>query len=363
MAGRWCVIVVPGAGRQPLYSLRNHVVDCLGHGESMRFQDAIGRPQDPIRSLVPTPGVAASFEQLDIVEAYWSDLMPTDSETKPYKRLLAALALVTYWITDPKVWGAVFSASWFIALSYILTGFVVVAWAASVIIVAITALGPAFAALVTSPGLGVFEGAAGQVSALTDGLRGSPAMTVAQAIAAIFPLLSLIAIVDLARFSRSYLLDETLDSTVGIQAMIRNRLRTCFTKADQDSYERIIILAHSFGTLPLVDMLADWEDKAVFEKLKVITLGSPAGIFAFKSDWLRQQVAMAVDKAPKQGWIDFRLNLDFWCTGLLNRQNKARVGKIDRAALNRQSSLIDGLNGAQHMRYFRETAVQRAITA
>jgi hypothetical protein len=266
--------------------------------------------------------------------------------------LMSGFALLAYWLLGPRTWQAAFSASWYMAISFMLAGLVLLAWYASVVTSALDWLIQSAHHFATVPVLAPLAKIVGsppqgsQVKAVED-----IGIGLARAFAIILPLTPLLIVVDLSRLSKFYLQNAEGDDGVGLRERIRLRLRKRFLWANAQDYERVIVVAHSFGTLPVVDLLADWQAAEDFGRLKVITLGSPAGIFAFKSAWMKQQVAAATAKHPALGWFDFRLDRDFLSSGLVTRSTPTSRADVVFRKLATSQGVLAGLFGDIHMNY------------
>lgn len=65
-----------------------------------------------------------------------------------------------------------------------------------------------------------------------------------------------------------------------------------------------MLLAHSFGTLPAVDLLVELAVQPALERVTLVTWGSPAAVMACRAPWLVERLQETRRLAGRLRWID-----------------------------------------------------------
>jgi hypothetical protein len=315
-------------------------------------------------TLTVTPSDTTGLpETLDVFEASWSDLIPTPAEERPIGRLFQGLSLLIYWLGYPRMWLAIFRYSFYIAVGYLASAAMLVLWLISLIAIVAQATGADTTTAVTSDGSDAMVWLGQHVQAAAAWLVAKLPPTWAATLTILIPLLPVMTVADLAAFTRAYLRDAAADGITGLRARLRMRVQTSLTKTlAAGSYDRVIVVGHSFGSLIVTDLIAGWYRAVDLEKISVVTIGSPGAVLAFRSDWLNDEIAAAVERRPGHGWTDIHADRDLLSAGLVPVDSPAiEAGDVIRFVVDLPGGLMDRIDGTIHFTYFRDERVLRTI--
>ncbi|WP_372095557.1 hypothetical protein [Tistrella mobilis] len=359
----WALILVPGYHRKPRNTLREVLVANLAMSETMPM--TMTASDTDKATLAVTPSDTTGLPQtLDVYEASWSDLIPTPAEDQPIGRLFRGLSLLIYWLGYPRMWCAVFRYSFYIAVGYLASAAMLVLWLVSLItIVAQVVGGDISPTAATGNGSGAMVWVGQHVQAAAAWLVAQLPQSWAATLTILIPLLPVMAVADLAAFTRAYLRDAAADGITGLRARLRMRVQSSLARAlATGSYDRVIIVGHSFGSLIVTDLIAGWYRAADLEKISVVTIGSPGAVFAFRSRWLTDEIAAAVERRPGHGWSDIHADRDLLSAGLVPVDSPAiEAGDVTRFVVDLPGGLMDRIDGTIHFTYFRDEQVLRTI--
>ncbi|GGF46449.1 hypothetical protein GCM10007301_02450 [Azorhizobium oxalatiphilum] len=254
----------------------------------------------------------AGLESCDVFEAYWVDLLPAEAETKPFVRMMRGFGLLSYWFIS-RIWLAVlWATSWQVALGLLLGGIALIVWYASVVITAANwVLDPATGGAMATTLLGMFP-------RTTSGLRWLAGWWGWPMIALLLPVTPLMVLVEHAQAVRVLLTNALDERGVGQRSRIRKAVGDVLSAvagaSDEQglpSYDVITVVAHSFGAVILIDLLADWPHDRDFARMEVVTLGSPDSVLAVRSRWLREETARVLAQKPVARWTDVSAGNDY----------------------------------------------------
>lgn len=318
----WALILVPGNHRKPRNTLREVLVANLAMSETMPMTMTASDTDKAILAVTPSDTTGLP-QTLDVCEASWSDLIPTPAEDQPIGRLFRGLSLLIYWLGYPRMWCAVFRYSFYIAVGYLASAAMLVLWLISLITIMAQAVGGDISpTAATGNGSGAMVWVGQHVRAAAWLVAQLP-QSWAATLTILIPLLPVMAVADLAAFTRAYLRDAAADGITGLRARLRMRVQSGLAKAlAAGSYDRVIVGGHSFGSLIVTDLIAGWYRAADLEKISVVTVGSPGAVLAFCPDWLDQEIAAAVARRPGHGWTDIHADRDLLSAGLAPVDNR-----------------------------------------
>lgn len=280
-----------------------------------------------------------------VYEAWWGDLVGRPEQHTPARAILEGFQLLAYWL-HPSLRPA-FTQSRFLALSLVLSSLLLLLWYVGILTAGLAAIG-----------------ADGSLGALSEHAR-SFAETVGGhaawvALAGVLALLPVNALVAIAGFTRRYLTNMSSADETGIRDVIRARVQRVLKRADAQGYDRIVIVAHSFGTVIAADLIAEMLPQGD-RRLQLITLGSPARVLAYRSRWVRQALERAIASPVVTAWHDYYSEQDWMCTAMLDADRPSPVRQSHQ--LEREAPLADRLAGVTHKAYFRDREVLRSILA
>ena len=315
---RRAIVFIPGLKRVERNARRRELVENLLVNE----QVPLHRSGDDDSAEIKIPGAAGvrlratgmrangkmpGFETLDVFEAYWVDQLPADAEQKPFVRVTRGLSLLAYWLVSP-LWRAFSSTTWQITAGLLFGGVALVVWYLSILITVaslwlkqppeqigeiVTVAGPGFGTWLKGAATWLVEWKAWPL------------------IAFLMPITPVMVVVDHAQAVKTLLTNALAGAAVGRRSLARKAVGDVLSAvagqdadAGEPAYDEVVILAHSFGTVILIDLLADWPHTDDFRRLKVVTLGSPESVLAVRSNWLRAETAKVLAAKPVSSWVD-----------------------------------------------------------
>ncbi len=316
---RRAVIFIPGLRRSERNQQRDALAENLLLNEDVPLRRAASEGDEikiagtsGIRLKAARGGLVAArpaADDIDLFEAYWGDQLPVEAERQPLRRMSRGFGLLRYWLVSP-IWHAFSTTSWQIPAGLVLGGGALMLWYVSLL--------ATLASQWLDPGSGL-AGTAAQLQNAAPSLATAFSAALAYVTGwKIWPLISLLlpitpvmVIVDHAQTVRILLTNAMDEKGVGRRARVRKAIADVISAAaearDPDgepAYSEIVILAHSFGTVILIDVLADWPYPAEFERLSVITLGSPQSVLAWRSLWLKEETRRLMRERRVPRWID-----------------------------------------------------------
>lgn len=280
-----------------------------------------------------------------VYEAWWGDLVGRPEQQTPARAILEGFQLLAYWL-HPRLRPAL-AQSRFLSLSLVLSSLLLLLWYLGILTAGLAAIGA--------------DGSLGALSVHARSFAetiGGHAIWVA--LAGVLALLPVNALVAIAGFTRRYLTNMATADGTGLRDAIRARVHRVLKQTEAQGYDRIVILAHSFGTVIATDLIADMPPDGN-GRLQLITLGSPARVLAYRSRWLCQSLERAVASPVATAWHDYYSEQDWMCSAMLEADQQEP--ERQRHRLEREAPLVDRLAGVTHKAYFRDRRVLRGILA
>jgi pimeloyl-ACP methyl ester carboxylesterase len=358
---RRAIVLVPGVKREERFFRRDTLVSNLetvetfpvSRGDAVEVAGDIGvrLTARPLRS-----GSAPHGPDLDVFEAHWADMVPEQVELGPWQKLGNGLDMLAYWLLSWRTWQAL-SVSRYITLGLMIGGLLLVLWYVALVLVvadAVTKDVTLAAGVRDVPVLGnllqMFLDGAGMIGrwywwAL---------------IACVLSVVPVDALVQMARFAKDYLENRPDESEVGLRDRMRNRVRATLENVLEAGYDEVVLVAHSFGSVLAIDLLADWPHRDDFARLRLVTLGSPIAVLGYRSKWLDAERRQLLQRPELETWLDFYAPTDWLCTAVPGHADRYQdmSRKVDFEAPLRQM-----LTGQTHMLYYRCSEVLETLAA
>jgi hypothetical protein len=283
-------------------------------------------------------------------------MVPEQAELGPWQKLGSGLDMLAYWLFSWRTWRA-FAVSRFITLGLMAGGLLLVLWYVALALVvadAVTKDVTLTAEIADLPVIGnllqMFLAAAKMIGhwywwAL---------------IAFVLSIVPVDALVQLARFAKDYLENRPDETEVGLRDRMRNRVRTTLANVLEAGYDEVFVVAHSFASVLAIDLLADWPHGEDFDRLKLVTLGSPIAVLGYRSRWLDAERAQLLRRPELDTWIDFHADTDWLCTAIPGHAD--RYGEMSRK-LDFEAPLRQMLTGQTHLLYYRSSEVLETLAA
>ncbi|MFN8091768.1 MAG: hypothetical protein U0599_06000 [Vicinamibacteria bacterium] len=313
-------------------------------------QNAARLRSDPIR----TPGPPAD-SLVDVYEAHWVDLMPEQAELGPWTKLQRGLELLIYWLLDRRIWRA-FLVSKYMTFGLVAGGALLLIWYVGVAVLALSAVGSD----PTLSGPARELPVVGAVVAVLVAVAGSIGEWRYWALLSLLvPLFRVDLLARIAYFTKA-LFENTLDeSGVGLRDRVRERIRPTLEAVLQEDYDEVVVAAHSLGTVFAVDLLADWPHTQDFDRLSLVTLGSPRVVLRLRSAWLDEQLETLLSRPELVRWLDFFARTDWLCGAVPGHSQ--RYGAGHQKELVFEASLPQRLTARTHLLYYQDRCVLNAL--
>lgn len=299
------------------------------------------------RFLVEQPD--SEDKVVDIYEVYWTDLVDKLSERSAKEQIIRGLFVFIYWL---------FSRTWQMArksrllfFQFMLTLSLLLLWYYGCVAIGLTAIGQNPSAF----GLQLPADWAQTLQEYGKLLGGWKVWAIASVLLSLLPL-SINSLVDYTDFIIHYLQD---DAEVGF-APVRDRIRqrVVMTLEDvlkEDSYEKVTILAHSFGVIVGIDLLADYSKK-INKPLRFISMGGPVELLSYKSDWIREETAKCLNNPAIVAWHDYYSLQDWLCTKTPVPES-VYAAKFEAIRLQFNLPFLKQMVGNAHAAYFFERSL------
>jgi hypothetical protein len=283
---------------------------------------------------------------IHIQEVFWADMAPAlSSESLPVK-IIRGCSLLFYWVFSYRLF-KVIKDSKYMLFSMMFSIFVVLFWYYGAITTALQAVvssdtlfGIQLPSVVTA-GLAYIESR----------FSGWNAWVVASLPMAVVPVRR---ILDISYFTKAY-----LQNRESLRHRVRGRVAQAVhgIRNDPVKYDRVTVVAHSFGVVAGTEYLAEYEAQAG-EKIEFITLGGPLLVVSAKSRRIREAMDKLVTNPCVQSWTDYFSKQDWLCT---YSPVKDAGGTYQSHPITSTVSFDKKLNGASHNLYFQDWDVLGAI--
>lgn len=342
------VVIIPGMFSNYQGEVMERLVDAFAH----RLGTLVPRVREYRVSTRQGEGVSQASIEIDLEEGVtrylelrelaWSDLRPSMNDVGVFERLLRGGRLVVYWgqafLRQDMLPASHSLRRWFIYATAAL-----VAWYMLAIAAVLLAFGPDVLAF-CSHVLGLFSSSRPAAAAAAPD---SPwPKWVAAFAVAVLGLKATTQSVDLSWTFYAFM--EDLDS---FRHRLRLRLRGLLSHIvlNEQTWNRIVVVAHSFGTVVAADALGGSStDGARLPSLHLITLGSPLEFLSCCDAEIRSLVESCLRANEVKAWTDFYAPEDPFCSKVPIAEDpsgKFRAEQIDLDATARAAGVV-GLHDA-----------------
>jgi hypothetical protein len=353
--GVHAVILIPGMdSREKGAALKRLVLGMVNCSERMQVVETgqASLPGEKGTSLAVTQDGRSAT--LHVFEAFWRDLSLQEPPKHAPARIRDGAELLLYWFFSG-IWRALTRSSWYMTASLLFSSLLLVAWYYSVLAVGLAAIG-------TDPDL---VGPLGSESVIRNFIAflGEVGKTMGswQAWILVSFLLGFVPLdqmAEISSFAKRYLSNEAGADGVGCRDKIRHRLKGILDEAvGSGAYESVTVVAHSFGAVLAVDLLADYAPGGS-ARIRLVTMGSPLELLAYRSAWLRAEIDRCLQNSAVARWFDF-FSRDDWMCSKVPGHGKGK-GQESRPQV-RESSLLAKLSGESHKAYFQSQEVMETL--
>lgn len=340
-ATRTLVVMVPGmSGTEPGLYLGKLIEGLKAYVDTRSIELAIEdppKPTDPQRFRV-----GGGRLEIDIVETPWSDLRPRLSSESGFKKLLGGLGLLFFWLRSPKVWARALDNKYMLSGAIGALG-LILAWYYGTIAAVLSVVGkdpPEFLRTV---------GWAEVFADLGSAMGGWPVWLGFGAVSAALPTLT---VVDLSHGAMAYLENRDHFATK-VKARVE---RVLYAALQQPEYDRVVIVAHSFGVAVAVDAIAGVARKS--KPLSLMTLGGSLPLLCAAAPRLAQSQQSAFTVVDE--WKDFWSKHDWLGSPAIHSAGEAPKG-FESRHVDASISLTDKASGASHSLYFEDPGVYQEL--
>ena len=139
---------------------------------------------------------------------------------------------------------------------------------------------------------------------------------------------------------------------------VQERLLALLDTLQQDpTIDSIVVVAYSFGTVPVVEALARYPAKL---PLRLVTLGSPLQLIAARAPHIGAAIDALLDNPKIEQWGDFHFDLDWLCTGV---PGSGRSERFLSRRVEAEVSIDQIVSGRSHTVYFHNEGPMAFILA
>ena len=334
---RELIVLVPGSARLARGSQRDRLVKGMVTTIERVKVDRVETSDVPagVTRLHASSGPVT--RAIDIVEAYWNDLVPSPEAAGVRARFVRGSSLVVYWGFSG-VWRG-FQNRKYLTLGLIGGGLSLLTWYYGTVVMFVQALlsdqtaGPVVSS-VLSP-----------VMPVVTAIGTWKVWALATLVMGLLPVNVLVGVMDL---TKRYLTNERpAGEGTGLRNEIRRRVKEQIDAAlAAGPYDRLTVVGHSFGAVVAADVLADLPVKA--PHLRVVTLGSPIELLARRERWLADEVRKCLERPDLAMWVDICAADDWFASG----SDLPDGGRTRVVELPLRGSVVDRLSGRTHRGYF-----------
>ena len=343
------LLLVPGAARVAQGWQRERLVQGLTSAaegvDVVRVED----PDSPSHGIRVKVTKGTNERLIDVVEAYWNDLLPSLAQAGAREKFLRGTSLIVYWALSVGVWRGALQRK-YLTLGLVTSAIALVAWYYGTVALFLEAIRNSE----TAPA--VFRDTATSVGQVLDIIAGWEVWVVATAIMGLIPVNLLVDIMD---FSKRFLSDERVgDSGLGLRVQVRKRVREQ-TKAALAvaNYQKLTVVGHSFGCLVALDLIADLQLPPGLE-VRLVTVGSSIELLGRKAGWLADEIDKCAKRPELQAWVDVVSESDFFASGT---PQPSGSGKFERRSVPVRGTFIDAVMSRTHGMYFDADATVQAV--
>lgn len=147
---------------------------------------------------------------------------------------------------------------------------------------------------------------------------------------------------------QAYFIKRYLGNIRGIA--LRNKIRSRLKKITDDildNYDKVTILAHSFGSVVGTDFLADYRSQ---KTLNYIILGGNLKLLSYRSTWIKEEISQCLNNQVVSKWYDYYSKQD-WLGAETPIPSISNSEKFESHEFPIQCFFMDRLFGITHIAY------------
>lgn len=279
--------------------------------------------------------------EIDIYEAYWQDLAAENKlSDKDLKiKFLKGCALILEWMFS-FAWKVIFEAP-YLTVCFLISLFLIVFWYYGILGMVMTAIGENQSFF----GQPIPKDWAVAISSIADYMVNWSLWIVVSLILTFLPVEK---VVDQTYFVTQYLGNG--EEAIRLRTKARNRVIPLLSNL-LINYEKVTVVAHSFGVIIATDALADYSPPTLQGlPIRYITLGGSLKFLSYKSASISKEIEKCLDNQVISSWIDYYSNQDWFGTKTPVAHQKSDL-KIRFYKTSIDSSFLEKLTGKTHLYY------------
>ncbi len=290
------------------------------------------------------------YKTIDIYEAYYMDIFASNklSQKDEKTKFIRGGEVLIYWFISP-IWLSIKeSPSLFINL--IVSAILFAGWYYGILAAVMIAIGQTNSFL----GGSIPPEFAQKIGFLGEAMKGWYLWLFISILSSFLPINS---IIDIFEFSASYLGEDAEGSK--IRSKTRSRVVQILGDVfESHDYDRITILAYSFGVAVGTDTLAEYHSQKTFQ---YITLGGALKVLSYKSNWGEIEINKCLNNATINTWIDYYSNQDWLADKTPLPKGSSSDKMIYKKVYAKSSSFLQRFLGKTHVCYFYDSSVWDTI--
>ncbi|AFZ15662.1 hypothetical protein Cri9333_4901 (plasmid) [Crinalium epipsammum PCC 9333] len=175
-------------------------------------------------------------------------------------------------------------------------------------------------------------------------------------VSGVFSFVPISLIADVADFSTRYLEDNSEGKVM--RAKIRKQVADKLNAVlETGFYDKVTVLAHSFGVVIATDLLADYQQE---HRVRYVSMGGCLNFLSYKSRQIEKEIRKLLNNEKIETWIDFYSEQDWLCTKT-PVPKKSNSEKIHHRKIHLPFSLFNQLTGKSHDHYFTNEDVLKIV--
>lgn len=265
-----------------------------------------------------------SKKKIDIKEVYWGDLRPSLSLKESKEKILNGLNLLIYWTSSAKLWKNSGHCK-YMMFNMIFTLIILIVWYLSVLVI-------------------VYESAIGSVH---ESLLNNRAVLVWGSFSLMLYFIPASKITDISFATKSYL-ENYNNMFYKVCGRFKRVLRNV---VENDDYETITIISHSFGSVVSTEVLTEYTGE---KEIRYITLGGPLLLISSRSERVKSALKKITLNNKITSWNDFYSNQDWLCTATPIQSSKINFTSNE---ISSKVPMSEKITGESHSLYFQDFEV------
>jgi hypothetical protein len=331
------MILVPGSARMARGSQRERLVRGMIAASEGVNVDRVEAPDIPSGVARMHARAGSAGREIDVVEAYWNDLVPSPDAAGVRARVVRGTSLLIYWGFSG-VWRG-FRNRKYLTLGLISGGIALLTWYYGTLAMFLQAF------LSDDSAPAVLRSALAPVLPLVNAVGTWKIWALSSVVMGLIPVHVLVGMMDM---TKRYLTNERADGEgTGLRTEVRHRVREQMLAAmAAGPYSRLTVVGHSFGSVVALDVLADLPLPS--GAVRFVTIGSPIELLKRRAAWLPVEVSKCLNRLEIALWIDICSDGDWFASGS-DLPPDARTRSL-RVPI--EGTFVDMVYGRTHRGYF-----------